>query len=400
MRSDAEGASGTNSTPRRSEPDPSPAPDALIVPGSNPISVMIDAQTLSSVAQGGGISSYTRALLAQLAARSDIAVSALADGGVTLPDGVTRIPLHRLVRQPRLESVEHAVRVPFDVRRHRPPGAVFHNPSFHAPRGIRVPWVQTLLDVIPLIDDAPDLAVLRSRWKRFGPRYQQASAIIAISRHAADEGMRLLNLDADKVTVAHLGVDPKFCPSISTDGPADPPYLLVVSEFSARKGFAEAFAVQDALVEAGYPHQLVVAGRVQPWAKDDLARLHARARHPERIEIRGFVPDLVALYQGASGFLMSSRYEGFGLPPLEAMACGVPVVAFENSSVTEVIEGGGQLVRDGDVAAMTTAIRRVLDNPRFATEERQRGPARAAQFTWERAADIHAEVYRSVAETT
>ncbi|HEY2215487.1 MAG TPA: glycosyltransferase, partial [Acidimicrobiales bacterium] len=254
------------------------------MPGSSPISVMIDAQTLSSVGKGGGISSYTRALLAQLAARHDIAVSALADSGVALPDGVTRIPLHRLVSQPRLESVEHALRVPFDVRRHRPPGAVFHNPSFHAPRGIRAPWVQTLLDVIPLIDDAPDLAVLRSRWKRFGPRYREASAIIAISRHAADEGMRLLELDASKVTVVHLGVDPKFCPN--TDGPADPPYLLVVSEFSARKGFAEAFAVQDALVDAGYPHQLVVAGRVQPWARDELARLHARARHPERIEIR------------------------------------------------------------------------------------------------------------------
>ncbi len=359
---------------------------------------MIDAQTLSSVAKGGGISSYTRALLAQLAARPDMTVSALADAGVALPEGVTRIPLHRLISQPRLESVEHALRVPLDVRRHRPPGAVFHNPSFHAPRGIRAPWVQTLLDVIPLIDDAPDLAVLRSRWKRFGPRYRDASAIIAISRHAADEGMRLLDLDARKVTVAHLGVDPKFCPS--AEGPADPPYLLVVSEFSARKGFAEAFAVQDALVDAGYPHQLVVAGRVQPWAKDELARLHARARHPERIEIRGFVPDLVALYQGASGFLMSSRYEGFGLPPLEAMACGVPVVAFANSSVTEVIEGGGQLVPDGDVEAMTAAIRHVLDDPRFAAEERQRGPARAAQFTWERAADIHAEVYRSVADAS
>jgi glycosyltransferase involved in cell wall biosynthesis len=315
---------------------------------------------------------------------------------VNLPEGVTRIPLHRLVSQPRLESVEHALRVPLDVRRHRPPGAVFHNPSFHAPRGIQAPWVQTLLDVIPLIDDAPDLAVLRSRWKRFGPRYKEASAIIAISQHAADEGMRLLDLDARKVTVAHLGVDPKFCPS--SEGPADPPYLLVVSEFSARKGFAEAFAVNDALVDAGYPHRLVVAGRVHDGVKDDLARLHAAARHPDRISIEGFVPDLVALYQGATAFLMTSHYEGFGLPPLEAMACGVPVVAFANTAVTEVVEGGGALVAHGDVPAMVAAVRQLLDHPDAATEARERGIAHAAQFTWDRSAALHADVYRSVAE--
>jgi glycosyltransferase involved in cell wall biosynthesis len=360
------------------------------------VSVLIDAQTLSSVAKGGGIASYTRALLGELAKRDDMAVTALVDDRVSLPGGVHRVPLHRLVSQPRFESVEHALRLPIDVRRHRPEGAVFHNPSFHAPPGLEQPWVQTLLDVIPLVDPSPDLNVLRARWKRFGPRYRQASAVIAISRHAADEGIRLLGLEPKKITVAHLGVDASFSPTSA--GPVDPPYLLVVSEFSARKGFAEAFAVNDALVEAGFRHQLVVAGRVHPWAEKDLAALHAAARHPERIEIRGFVPDLVALYQGASGFLMTSRYEGFGLPPLEAMACGVPVVAFANSSVTEVIDGGGQLVPDGDVEAMTTAVRRVLSDPLFAAEERQRAVAHAAQFTWERSAQIHAEVYRSVSE--
>ena len=87
------------------------------------------------------------------------------------------------------------MRLPVDLWRGRPAGSVFHNPSFHAPRGVRAPWVQTLLDVIPLVFDAPDQAALRARWHRFGPRYRNADAIVAISQHAADEGVRLLGLD-------------------------------------------------------------------------------------------------------------------------------------------------------------------------------------------------------------
>ena len=293
--------------------------------------------------------------------------------------------------------MEHALRMPLELRRGRPAGSVFHNPAFHAPFGVRSPWVQTLLDVIPLVFDSPDQAVLRARWKRFGPRYRQADAVVAISQHAADEGIRLLGLDPARVRVALLGVDPSFCVG---DGGGDDaaPYLLVVSEYSARKGFAEAFAVIDSLADAGYPHRLLVAGRLQPWSRQALADLRATAKHPDRIEILGFVPDLIALYQGASGFLMTSRYEGFGLPALEAMACGVPVVAFANSSITEVVRHGGALVEDGDVVAMAAAIRQVLDHSALAVERREQGVAHAATFTWAKCAAIHAEVYREVAE--
>jgi len=367
------------------------------------VRVLMDAQSLSTVAAGSGTGSYVRHLLAALVEEPGVGVTALCGPDAPLPDGVTRVPLRRRAVRLRAQVIEHAVTLPFDVWRGRPSGAVFHNPTFHAPAGVRGPWVQTLHDLIPLLFDTPDVAALRARWKRFGPRYRRADAVIAISQHAADEGVRLLGLDPSRVHVAWHGIDPSFRPGVGVGGVggvgglSGPPYLLVVSEFSARKGFAEAFAVMDALVDAGYPHRLVVAGRVHSLVRAQLTALHAAARHPERIELSDFVPDLISLYQGASAFLMSSRYEGFGFPALEAMACGVPVVAFANSAVTEVVSGGGCLVEDGDVEAMTAAVRQVLDSPALAEEWRQRGLAHAATFTWARSAAIHAEVYRSVA---
>ena len=105
---------------------------------------------------------------------------------------------------------------------------------------------------------------------------------------------------------------------------SEPPYLLIVSEFTENKGFKEAFAVMDELVDAGFPHRLVVAGPLREWSQDRLFALRDQARHPDQIRHSGFVPDLVALYQQASVYLMSSRSEGFGLTALEAMACGLP----------------------------------------------------------------------------
>jgi glycosyltransferase involved in cell wall biosynthesis len=365
--------------------------------------VILDGSPLIGLGVGSGIGTYTKGLVAALSMRSDVDLTVLTEAPEQLPDNVRPAIIHRqasrVIDRPRVRLIEHAVRLPIDLRRARSESDVFHNPTFHAPMGVAPPWVQTLHDVIPLVFDAPDQVRLRARWQRFGRRYRSASVVIAVSRYSADEAVRLLGLDAKRIHIAYHGVDPAFTPLRRNEcGPgSERPYLVMVGEYSHRKGFPAAFAVIDALIEAGYPHRLVVAGRIHRWIADDLASLHANARYPERIELHGLVPDLVPLYQRAAAYLSTSRYEGFGLPALEAMACGVPVVAFANTAVTEIVGSGGVLVPDGDVAAMTSAVRTLLDSPASSTEWTCRGLERARHFTWEASAAAHVNAYRAAA---
>ena len=358
-------------------------------------SVLLDARELSGESSASGVGTVIRGLLDGLARRADVDVRALATPDLVLPEEITAVPVRRLAtRGGRRAVLEHELLLPFDLRRDR--AEVFHNPLFHPPWRVDRPWVQTLYDVIPLVFDDPNLEVLRKRWRRFAPRYRKATVVAAISRHAADEGLHHLDLDPTRLEVVPLAVDERYRP-----GPGDrgdgPPYLLVVSEYSRRKGFADAFAVIAALAEAGYPHRLRVAGRVPPFVADELDALVRAADRPDRIEVLGFVPDLVALYQGADAVLVPSRYEGFGLPALEGMASGVPVVAYDNSSLPEVVGDGGLLVADGDIEALLAAVRRVLDEPALGAELRERGVARASTFTWDAVAEAYAALYERAA---
>jgi glycosyltransferase involved in cell wall biosynthesis len=219
---------------------------------------------------------------------------------------------------------------------------------------------------------------------------------VAVSRYTADEGIRLLDLDPSRMHVAHNGVSAEFSPRASGE-PDDPPYLLLVSEYSARKRFGDAFDVIGALAGAGYPHRLKVAGRVQHQFRDEIDELVRHAPRPDRIDMLGFVDDLPELYRGATAFLCCSSYEGFGLPVVESMASGVPVVSYANSSLTEVVGEAGVLVPDGDVPAMIEATRAVLHTSARRSELREAGLARARAFSWDACASAYADVFAGVA---
>ncbi len=373
-------------------PDETPSQDPPYSPHVPVTDLLIDAMSLGDASAYRGIGTYVRHLLRGLSADERLSVTALVTAGTPLPPGVEAATIRRFA-PPRYRSAEHDLRLPRELRRLEP--NLFHSPTLDPPRRSPSPWVSTLFDVIPLVLDYQDLAGERRRWQRRAARYRSAAGVIAISRQTADDGIRLLGLDPKRIEVIHLGVGDEFRPPTGKRE-ADPSYLLLAGEYSERKGYQEAFATLGRLADAGYRHRLHVIGRVAPWVKPSVDAVVSRAPSPERIDVLGFVDDVVAEYQHASLLLMTSRYEGFGLPILEAMACGTPVVGFANSSIPEVVGDAGVLVADGDVEAMARAAGAILDDDQRWLELSQRGMERARQFTWERSVSAHAELFATL----
>ena len=357
--------------------------------------VLVDAIGHGNESAYRGIGTYLRHLLGGLGGRDDVTARALCRRGAALPARVEPVRMHRLAPM-RGRRIEHELLLPFDLLRVKPD--VFHSPALDPPWRSPRPWVQTLHDVIPLVYDDPELAPERRRWRRQAGRYRRAAAIIAVSRYSADIGISTLGLDPARVEVIPHGVGAEFRPPQGR-AQRQPGHLLMVGEYSRRKGYAEALAVLGALVDQGYPVRLAVVGRIAPWVRPAVEAVVARSPAPGRVDLLGFVDDLVTQYQQAQVLVMSSRYEGFGFPVLEAMACGTPVVAFANSSLTEVVGDAGILVADGNVPEMTNAVRSLLDDQELWEEFSTRGLERVKQFSWDRSVAEHAEVFNRVSQS-
>ena len=356
-------------------------------------SILIDGYALSDGSQLRGIGTYLKRIIEGLAARPGTSVAVLADPRAPLPEGVGRIECRP--RAPsRARQLEHDLRLP---RRLREADAdVFHSPAQEPPTRSPIPWVQTIHDLIPLTRPDPVLARDARRWRRIGPRLRAAAAVVAVSRFSADEAIRRLGLDPTVVTVIPHGVDH----DVFKPGPAhepSEPYLLHVGAWGPHKGFPEALDVVARVADSGLRHRLVLAGPRDEWTADRVREAVAAGPRPDRVELAGYVADLPALYRGATALLMTSRCEGFGFPALEAMACGTPVVAFDNSSIPEVVGGAGILVADGDTPAMAAAVERLIGDPAAREELAECGLERAAGFRWEKAIDAYGDVFESVA---
>jgi glycosyltransferase involved in cell wall biosynthesis len=233
---------------------------------------------------------------------------------------------------------------------------------------------------------------------------RRAARVIAVSEFTRRDLVRRYGVPEDRIRVTHEAADPRFRPIENPDGLAaarrrhglEGPYLLSVGNLQPRKNLGvllEAFrAVRH---EGRLPHRLVVVG--QPGRGGGAVRAAACRFGLERdIVFTGYVPgdELAALYAGAALFAYPALYEGFGLPPLEAMACGAPVLASNTGALPEVLGDAAWLLDPRDPRAWAEAIRRVLTEPILAARWRAAGLARAARFTWERTARDTVAVYR------
>jgi glycosyltransferase involved in cell wall biosynthesis len=228
---------------------------------------------------------------------------------------------------------------------------------------------------------------------------RRAARIVTCSEHVRGEVVELLGVDPGRVVVTPLGVHERFRPA-----PPDEhalarlgvrrPYLLAVATVSPRKNLAAVVRAYSRIAADHPGLGLVIAGATG-WRTEETDRAIRAA--PSGVVTTGFVADedLVALYNGAACLVFPSLEEGFGLPPLEAMACGTPVVASNTTSIPEVVGDAGLLVHPGDEEAIELAVRRVLEDGGLAEELRKRGLERARGFSWEACARLTVDVYRA-----
>lgn len=248
----------------------------------------------------------------------------------------------------------------------------------------------------------------RFHWHFFGDRgARRANHIITISEHSQGDIQRFLGIPAERISVIYEAPAPSFRPvepesarAIARDnyGIAGR-YILFVGTLQPTKNLArliDAYAL--ARQRAGIRPVLVIVGQ-KGW---DFADLFARVSGlglEGQVIFTGYVPDddLPALYSGAEVFVLPSLYEGFGLPVLEAMACGAPVITSTVTSLPEIAGDAALLVDPMDIEALAGALERVCTDAALRQHLRLAGLARAAQFSWQRCAEETLAVYRRVA---
>jgi glycosyltransferase involved in cell wall biosynthesis len=288
-----------------------------------------------------------------------------------------------------------------------------HSPAFLLPVNCPCPSVVTVHDLIFLIVPEQFGRGWRSYVTPMMPRVlKSASAVICVSESAKQDVLRFYGLPPSKVHVVHNGVDhsrfhprnqldQKWAHSIGLTGE----YVLHVGAFAQRKNIPLLLEAIAQLKAHGKfeNRQVVLAGGESPGLPGarEIAIAIKNFDLCNAVVLAGHVPDekLPGLYAGAGLLAMPSSYEGFGLPVLEAMAAGTPVVASNISSLPEVAGDAAILVPPQDVTALANAIDDVLSSKAAADELRQKGFSRAREFSWERAAANTIAVYRSVAGT-
>jgi glycosyltransferase involved in cell wall biosynthesis len=356
-------------------------------------SVLLDLRPLQGPSAARGVGTYAAGLLQGLiSAGFDSNLTLLLDADLPeppLPGGGFRLAGSRRRYHGQLSAYEEAVALGSDLQRIAPD--VYHAIDLRLPGRSPCPLIVTLHDLIPWAWGGPRLRGERLRYWLGKRLLKRADAVLAVSQATADDAVRYGNVNPKRIRVVYEAADSVFEPR---PGAADrvrerwslePGYLLFVGALDARKdpaGLLRAWAV----AKQARPHlSLVIAGAPSRQAPPTMpgATMLGRVDNLE----------LADLYTAAGCLVFPSRYEGFGLPCLEAMACGCPVAAYRNSSLPEVVDEAGELVADGDAEALGRAAAELSADPE---RTRRAGLERAKVFSWRKTARLTIAAYESV----
>ena len=285
---------------------------------------------------------------------------------------------------------------------------LLHVPYWATPLRAAMSTVVTIHDLIPLLLE-PYRGSARVRLYTAFMRATSVHAALLLTDSEASRRdiLRYLRAPAERVRAIYLAVDAVYRSTPAPDDAAvlreldlSPGYVLYLGGFDVRKNLRSVFAAFAHVCGIVDAARLVIAGKLPAVDSDfapDPRRLAREARIPAaRVRFVGFVPEEAkpAVYRSARAFVFPSIYEGFGLPPLEALACGVPVVGSNAASLPEVVGDAGVLVEPDDVEGIAAALIRLLRDDAFYAEMCQRALRQAARFSWATTAQATYAAYR------
>jgi glycosyltransferase involved in cell wall biosynthesis len=292
--------------------------------------------------------------------------------------------------------------LPLELLARRPWPTLLHSVDHVAPAWRNWRSVVTLHDLAFLLYPATHTEESRAYYAASGESVRKAERVIAVSQRTASDAVRLLGVDPVRMRVVPEAAAPGFSPRGADEfaavarrwGLDARPYVLFVGTLEPRKNvplLLEAFTEVRAELDV---QLLVVGGR--GWLDEPIFAAHARSGLGDAVRFLGTLAedDLAALYSHATVFVLPSLYEGFGLPVLEAMACGAPVLCSNAGPLPEVAGDAALLLDPHEPAPWAEAMLAVLTDDRLANGLRQKGFARAAAFSWTRAALATRDVYR------
>jgi glycosyltransferase involved in cell wall biosynthesis len=357
-----------------------------------------DATTLAGRISGVGY--YTRRLLEALIAgmphEAALRLHVLSNRPVPIAAS-ERVEVHTSALLP-FRSLWMQIELPRFLRRLRPD--VVHFTNYMAPLATDVPYVVSFHDMTLRL--FPHLHTVRKRLLTSGllPRVaRRARLVLTPSDSTRDDVVRLLGVDAGRVRVIPYAPPEDFHPAA---GPPPSgvrqPYLLHVGALEPRKNLPRALRA-FARIAGRFPEATFVMAGPRGWDHGAARRQAARAGLGSRAVFLGYVPEaeLPPLYTHATALVYPSLYEGFGLPIVEAMACGAPVLTSLSSSMAEIAAGAAILVDPQNEAALAAAMVALLSDAALRAELREKGLGRAAGYTWRKTADATVQAYREAA---